>query len=314
MSGLLHRTAWTCLLALSVAGAALAHSGEFSFGVIAQAGQMRETAPLRQAIAAADADNLAFVVVNGVKPATEPCSDAIYEQRKNILDKSKNGLMVSLAAGDWTDCQDRQQRPAAVERLNRLRELFFEDEFSLGASRLPLIRQSASTIFRSYAENARWEIDRILFATVNLPANNNNFLPGAGRNSEFEDRQIATREWLERIFSIAQRKKMAGIVLFSDGDAFNLSNQATLFSMNRKRDGYREVRRNLSTLASRFAGKVLLIHGENAKENEEPPGAIVWQTNLGVLAAGNAGSSGWFKVNVRPAAADLFQVIPDPAD
>jgi len=132
----------------------------------------------------------------------------LYSDRKTLLDEAKNGLIVSLTASDWTECKNAHGRSAAAERLNRLRDLFFVDEFSLGASKIPLVRQSTMPKFRSYVENARWEVDNVLFATINLPAANNHYRTDAGRNSEFEDRLIANRDWLHRIFMFAAHRKI----------------------------------------------------------------------------------------------------------
>ncbi len=80
--------------------------------------------------------------------------------------------------------------------MSNIRNLCFADEFSFNASKIPLIRQSTSPKFRSYAKNARWEIGNVVFTAINLPATNNHYLAEDGRNSEFEDRQIANCEWL----------------------------------------------------------------------------------------------------------------------
>ncbi|MFC6521150.1 hypothetical protein ACFQAT_16865 [Undibacterium arcticum] len=182
------------------ATAAIAQTSEFSFGVIPHAFQNgTDETPLRDAIAETNRENLAFVVVNGIKASKEACDDALYDRRKSLLNAAENGIVISLAASDWTECKNAKARSAAVERLNRLREVFFTDDFSLGASKIPLVRQSSSAKFRSYVENARWEFATVLFATVNLPGQNNHYRSDAGRNSEFEDRLIANRDWLDRI-------------------------------------------------------------------------------------------------------------------
>lgn len=281
-----------------------AQPNEFSFGVIGHALKaVPDESALREAIADTDDDNLAFVVANGIKSSKEPCSDALYLKRKELFDSAKNGLIVSLDASDWSDCRNTQGKSAAVERLNRLRELFFADEFSFGASKLPLMRQSATAKFRSYGENARWEIGDIMFATVNLPANNNHYRTEAGRNSEFEDRTIANRDWLQRVFSSASRKKMRGIVLFCDGNPLAKPGFLQRFDPREKRDGFAEVRKQILGLVSKFPGKVLVIHSEKAA-NANGANAIEWQDNLGELAVG----AGWIKVTENSAHPALFSV------
>jgi hypothetical protein len=179
--------------------------------------------------------------------------------------------------------------------------LFFADEFSFGASKIPMTRLSASAKFRNYAENARWEIGDIMFATVNLPANNNHYRTEAGRNSEFEDRLIANREWLHRIYLLATRRKMAGIVLFSDGDPIATPGLLARFNPAAKRDGFAEVRQQITALTAKFPGKVLVIHGQMNAETSTP-NAIVWRGNLGDMEVG----SGWRKFTVSPSLPALF--------
>jgi len=134
-----------------------------------------------------------------------------------------------------------------------------------------------------------------MFATVNLPASNNHYLTEAGRNSEFEDRLIANQNWLQRIFLIAARKKLGGIVLFCDGNPFALPAAGT------KRDGFAEMRRRIGQLSVGFPGKVLVIHGQ-ADVGAQTSQGIAWHNNLGILDAG----PDWLKVTVNPKSAKLF--------
>lgn len=307
MKKLLLSSLFICTV-LARAWPASAQSDEFSFGVIAHAFKTAsDESPLRNAIAQTDADNLAFVVANGIKSTAEPCSDQMYNDRKMLLDEAKNGLILSLAASDWADCKRENGRSAAMERLNRLRDVFFTGEFSLGGSKIPVIRQSSIPKFRSYGENARWEFGDIMFATINLPANNNHYLAAAGRNSEFEDRLVANRNWLQRIFMGARRKKLEGIVLFCDGDPLFEPGSASLFALGRKRDGFSETRRQIVALATGFSGKVLVIHGQ-ARSKPVPRDGIVWRGNLGDLEVG----SGWGKLTVNPSLPTLFAVSSNP--
>lgn len=289
------------LLALAMASVPAA-AAPFSFGAIGHVFRgASDEGIMRKAIIESDADNLAFVVVNGVKAADEPCSDALYDQRLALLSQAKNGLVLSLAGSDWADCKRGNGRSAAMDRLTRVRDVYFQDEMSFGATRLPLARQSTSTKFRSYAENARWEVGEIVFATVNMPAPNNHYLTDAGRNGEFEDRLIANRYWLQRLFTHAQREKRSGIVLFCDGNPALLSGRTGMRAPDGTRDGFVEMRREIASLAGAYAGKVLLVHGS---ARQAVPKAIRWRGNLGELAL----PAGWLKVNVRPDEGELFSV------
>lgn len=269
----------------------------FGFGVIAHpAGPTEGEVRLRTALAETDADNLAFVVVNGIKAADEPCSDRLYLDRRALLNDAQNGVVMSLAASDWAGCRDEDGRSAAIGRLARMRELFFPEQFSFGASRIPLVTQSANARFRMYPENARWEIGDVAFATVDLPANNNDYRFEAGRNSEFEDRLIADRNWLHQIFTYAKYRKLRGIVLFCDGNPLAPRRHS-------RRDGYAEIRRQLNALAAGFSGKVLIVHGEPARDGTGRS-RIGWHGRLGEVGIG----ADWIKLKVDPALPELFAV------
>jgi hypothetical protein len=286
--------AHTCLSA--------AEQTEFSFGVISHPLKSApDDAVLRDAIEQTDSDNLAFVVANGIKAVDEPCTDNLYARRKALLHGAKNGLVVSLAASDWVECKNENGKSTAIGKLNHLRDLFFGDEFSIGATKIPVVRQSNTVKFRSFAENARWEIGDIMFATINLPGNNNHYVTDAGRNGEFEDRLVANRDWLHRLFTQTTRRKLEGIVLFCDGNPLSQS------TSENKRDGYAETRRQITNLAAKFPGKVLIVHRQADKHS--PSNEIHWQDNLGQLDAG----FGWVKLTVSPSHPVLFSVTGEPA-
>lgn len=274
----------------------------FSFAVIPRPLQSAQ-ATLRAAIRETDDENLAFVVANGIKAADEPCSDMLYGERRTLLQNAKNGLMVSLAASDWTGCKDENGGSDAIERLSRLRELFFPEDFSFGASRIPLVRQSAIPRFRAYMENAHWEIGGVMFATIDLPDDNNHYLFEAGRNSEFEDRVIANRSWLHRLFTYAKYQKLRGIVLFSDADPLTINRSRHL-----RRDGLLEVRRQLIRLSAKFSGPVLIVHNAAGPQRHSPHSAIVWHGRLGELTA----TAPWTRVTVNRGQSTLFAVTPNP--
>jgi hypothetical protein len=289
------------VLALGAAASPLlaASTGDFAFGVIAHAFKDgADESALREAIASTDAENLAFVIANGIKSAKETCGDSLYLHRKDLLAKAKNGLIVSPAGSDWIGCTSEEGQPVALERLNRLREIFFSDEYSLGESKLPISRQSAIAKFRGYGENARWEINGVEFATVNLPADNNHYLAAAGRNSEFEDRVIANRNWLQRIFRTASSRKAIGIVLFFDGDP-SIARAKEQKATDGRRDGFLEFRREVRTLANHYHGQVLLVHGSSGGDQA---GRIRWNANLGDLSV----PRDWKRINVDRGSPTLF--------
>ncbi|WP_323140690.1 hypothetical protein [Massilia phyllosphaerae] len=261
---------------------------------------------LKKAIDETDDKSTAFVVVTGIKATGEPCSDKLYQQRRELFDDAKRPMVVLPAGSDWTECRNSAGRTNAIERLNRVREVFYGEPSSLGARKLALTRLSMSPRFRSYAENAHWSMGKVLYATVNLPANNNHYIMEAGRNSEYEDRLVANRFWLNRLFAIAKRDKLEAVVLFSEGDLKALSQPTGLRALLRRavpdNDGFAETRRQVVALAQKFQGKVLLVDTAAPAKGAKP--AIEWRGNVGHLSTGATA----LEVEVDPGARNLFKV------
>ncbi len=220
-------------------------------------------AQLRAAIERAQAGNPAFIVVNGLRDASEPCSESLFRKRKAMLDTMTTAVFVSMAGSDWVNCRDRQGRPAETVWLGLLREQLYGDARSDRPSQLKLRRQSAVPAFRNYAENIRWSTQRVMFATLHVPAPNNHFIIAAGRNSEFEDRLIANRDWLKRLARHASAERYKAIVLFCDGRIW-----PTPQLQVGRRDGFREIRSALKAFADKLRIPVLVVAGGEPEGSE----------------------------------------------
>jgi hypothetical protein len=292
---------------LAASATALAATGQaHRFGVIGHSFANGGEAQLKRAIRETGKASLAFVVVTGIKGTQENCSDKLYLKRREMIDEARRPMIVAPAGSDWTECKNSAGRSDAIERLSRLRELYYPEPYSLGKSRIALTRQSSSPRFRGYAENAHWEVDGVLYATINLPANNNHYLTAAGRNSEYEDRLVANRFWLDRLFSLAKSEKAEALVLFSEGDLKPFSEPTGLRALLRRapsgHDGFAQTRHQLLALARKFPGKVLLIDSAGLPKGARP--AIEWHGNLGHMTVG----AGAFEVSVTPGAKAMFGV------
>jgi hypothetical protein len=264
-------------------GFAPAHAEPIHFGIF------NHETNLQTELARRDEDNLAFILINGLKNKKDPCDEAVYQQRKAWFDASEQSIIVSLAASDWQNCDtNNTSNPIAY-----IRELMFNGDFSLGACKLPVTRLAANHKFDQYVENTRWEIGNILFATVNLPANNNHYLAEAGRNGEFEDRQVANRLWLQRLFALARQKRTHALVLFSDGNLWRPQTKV-------RRDGFSEVRAQIIQLASKMPGKLLLIDHQSERRDN----TIQWTGNIGHISMG----PGWYEIHANPNRSPLFSI------
>lgn len=295
----------------------------FTFTVIGNVPERAEdVAPAHALLDAIDAEHPAFVVhLGNLKGRDESCSDTLLEARHDLLDSLITPVIYIPGDHDWSDCQ----RPAAggfdpVERLLRLRELFYRDDNTLGQRAMTVMRQSDQAKFRSYRENTRWTMNDVLFVTLNVPGDNNNYKIAGGRNGEYEDRLEANRQWLARAFAVARQRKMAGVVimmqadpLFEDG--WERRRAPNLFDgllRRRSHDGYLALKRQLRTLTRDYDGAVLLIHGASQTfmldrplkdENGRPDSHVMRARTYGSPVLDR-----WLEVSVTPGHSPLFHL------
>jgi hypothetical protein len=279
---------------------AAARKGEFTFALLGHSFRNGDgDAEFRRLLEEANRAEPAFIIATGIKTAAEPCTDRLYSERRDLMNSSERPLVLLPAGSDWTDCRNSNGKSNAIERLNRIRELFFPAQDALGAGKMALSRQSGIAKFRDYAENAYWEHENILFVAINVPARNNHYLTEAGRNSEYEDRMVANRGWLHRAFLHAKRKKLPGVVLVMDGDIGAHVEQGFFARLSQKRDGFTEIRRLVRAQADKYPGQLLLV---DSGKQDKAATAIEWNKNVGHLSLG----AEWTALRVIPGSAALF--------
>lgn len=261
------------ILAGAGAGSAQAEPIRISVLMHVTASGEGETA-LRGALEQAHSHSAAFIVVNGLKKATEACSDRLFRRRKAVLEAAELPVFLSMAGSDWINCRDRRGRLAETVWLGLLREQLYGAISWTGSKHLNLKRQSALPAFRSYSENTRWAMQQVMFATLHLPAQNNHYSTAAGRNSEFEDRLTANRDWLKRLAQLASTEHRKAIVLFSDGQLWPATR-----APGGMRDGFQEMSNALRTFAAKVRVPVLLVQGPAGTANRETP-RIEWRGRL----------------------------------
>lgn len=260
----------------------LGHAEVFRFSVLMHvAEESTEDHAWHTAIDNAQINEAAFMVVNGLKRSGERCNETLYQQRIDLLAQASVPVILSMAATDWAYCRDRQNRSASSVWLNLLREKFANNSSTQSNSVLALKHQSAMPAYRSYAENTRWVYDRILFATLHIAANNNQYIEAAGRNSEFEDRQVANRDWIKRLAKVALRERRSAIVIFCDGNPI-----PTPWLRVKERDGYKDIRKHLRELAEKSGLWVLVIQGSSLVAPKTTP-EIIWTERLGYVSLPN---------------------------
>lgn len=264
----------------------------------------------------------AILHAGGIKGDTESCGDTLLQARLQLLDRSPVPLLYVPGQTDWAECARAVNgRFDAMERLNRLRELAFPADTTLGQRTLPVMRQSDQSLFRSFRENVRMTIGNVLVVGLNVPGDNNHYSSEGGRNSEFEDRREANRQWLARAFSLAGQRKLDGIVVLEHGDPQfgngweKRSGRPSLldgFLHRRARDGYLEFKRQLRELASRFRGDVLLVHAGGRGYGVDAPlrdanGKAL--PNFRSVSLPTGVSRQWAELVITPGSSVVFDVV-----
>lgn len=205
---------------------------------------------------------LAFVVhVGDFKDGHTECSDELYLQRRELFDASHHPLIFIPGDNEWTDCWRRSAggyKP--LERLQRLREVFFAEASSLGMRRLPLTRQSDADPAYPYAEHLRWVHERVMFVTLNVPGGDNNFTRD---RAEFRVRDAAARAWLAQSFRLARSRGLQGVVLMMQANPWA--------AVGPRRHAFTPLLEAMTAETLKFQGEVLLIHGDTHRYRVNRP-------------------------------------------
>jgi hypothetical protein len=225
---------------------AAAAAAQFSFGALGDTPYNREEEPqFVTMIAEMNHQRLALALhVGDFKDSQSACTDEIFKQRREWFALSHHPFFYTPGDNEWTDCgRTVWGRRDPLDRLAKLRELFFTQDAGLGQRALPAERQMA----QGYPENMRWTVEDVLFATLNIPGPDNH-----RRNMPEESRRrtAAVLQWMRESFRIAGERKLPALVL---------ATQANLWTGNR---GYADILAALADEARRYAGEVLVIHGD----------------------------------------------------
>ena len=234
------------ILALVFSFCAQTSAAQFAFAALGDTPYTRDEEPQFIAmIAEMNRQPLAFVMhVCDFKDARSECSDALYLQRQEWFQLSHHPLFYTPGDNEWTDCgRAYWARRDPLERLAKLRQLFFTRDASLGQRILHAERQHD----RGYPEHMRWRVDDIVFATLNIPGPDNNLRLMA---AESRQRTAALIDWMRDTFRIARSRKLPGIVL---------ATQANIWSGS---SGYARILGALAAEAQSYPGEVLVIHGD----------------------------------------------------
>lgn len=242
--------------------------GTFSFAVLGDAPYYWwEDLRFRLVLRALDGHDLAAVIHVG-DIFWKPCSDAMYRTFRTRFDAIRHPVVYTPGDNEWTDCWERRSGGhVPLERLAALRRVFFADPTqSLGRRKIALTHQ------RGFVENARWQHDGIVFATVHLPGSEEGMKP-------FLD---AATAWMRQTFEEARARRATAVVI-----AFHARHELFLAALREE--------------AARFGGPVLITHGDEHEFIVDP-----LAPNLTRMEVPGSPDVGWVRVTVDPRATSPF--------
>jgi hypothetical protein len=221
-------------------------AAQFAFGAFGDIPYNRDEEPALPAIIGEmNREKLAFAIhVGDFKDSRSECSDQLFRERRETFGLSHHPFFYTPGDNEWVDCRRARWAPRdPLERLAKLRELFFAGDSSLGQRPLPAQRQSA----RGYPENMRWIAEDVVCASFNIPGPDNH---RSAMPAESKRRTAAVLDWMREAFRVAREREAPALVLATQADLFSGSS------------AYAEILQTLADESRRYAGQVLLVHGD----------------------------------------------------
>lgn len=311
--------------------AVAAQAQSFSFGLwgdmpYKKAGDEARMPALLRSINASD---IAFSIYDGdIKDGSSPCSDDVYTQALQMFAQMSKPVVYVPGDNEWTDCHRKNNDGYdPLERLDHLRKVMVPSTRSLGQRQMELTRQGR--LGEKFVENTRFNHRGIEFVTLNVPGSNNNLVLDEkdcshksvrtasqceAANAEHAERDAANIAWLREGFAKASASKARGIVVVMQADpGFDLPETEQIDESRAPGvSGYRRFVEALVAETERFAGQVLLVHGDTHFFKVDKPlySPTRLLPNLTRVQTFGSPSIHWVCVVVEPGTQHVFNIQP----
>lgn len=197
--------------------------------------------------------------VGDIKSGGSPCTDDAFIAVRDRLMQMQGAVFYTPGDNEWTDChRNKAGGYDPLERLDRLRTLFFSKPKSLGQMPRDYQRQSENGEHAQMKENAIWQQADTLFATVHVVGSNNGLGRTSASDTEFKDRDKANKDWIRIAFKTAiELDAKAVVIALHANPAFENRKARTS-----KKSGFRRSLKALAKWARTYAHPVLIVHGD----------------------------------------------------
>jgi hypothetical protein len=280
--------------------------GTFAFAALGDAPYYAwEDAQYPLALRDIDAHDLRFVLHVG-DIFWRPCSDERYQRSLAWFNGLRHPVVYIPGDNEWTDCWERGSGAyAPLERLRRLRQIFFADPaHSVGGKRLALATQAGE-----FVEHARWAQEGLVFATVHLVGSGNARHGFPGRTAADDEavtrRTEAATAWLRATFAEARATQASAVVV-----GFHADPSFEAPTDDPYRQDFEPFLAALEEEVEAFGKPVLVVHGDSHHYVVDHPlrrrttgQRLERFTRLEVPGSPKVG---WVRVVVRPGSGDPF--------
>lgn len=257
--------------------------------------------------------------VGDIKTGASRCSDKMLSDRKRRFEQFSAPFVLTPGDNEWTDCHRLTAgRFDPLERLNALRELFFDEDPIALKQNVDWLKVQSETQgdFADFSENRMWAKQGVVFGTIHLVGSQNgqqkfSIFASVKRSDRHDEalhlRQQAAQSWLQAIFDVAEKEKSPAVFI-----AIHANPGLGPHASSENRAPYRKVIRKLYRESKKFPGRVVLAHGDSHTFRVDQPrfGKTRAPHNLIRVESFGDSNANWIKVSVDTNSPAIFSFAP----
>ena len=208
----------------------------------------------RRLLKQSESEDFAFLMhVGDFKAQSAPCSDEEFGKIRDLFRAYPKPVVYTPGDNEWTDCHGVGADP--LERLDRLRELFFKDRKTLRLDQLNTRHQDRDPKFSTYVENYRFSKAGVLFIVAHVVGSGNNYRADHPPSmKEFRSRNEANLAFLKESFADAIAKDVSGVAIVIHANPGFEKGSA---------EGFKDFLAVMREFLSKYRKPVVCIHGDS---------------------------------------------------
>jgi len=260
--------------------------------------------------------SLAWVVhVGDIKSGRSSCSNDFLSDRKTRLGKINIPLVYTPGDNEWTDCHTIfTGSHNSLERLSKLRELFFlDDRAEADRNILGVTQQSqAQSEHKTFIENYSWFRHGVQFISLHMVGSANGKAKysalSAIRRTEKHDQEVTAREqaaldWLDYGFAQAKKNNAEAVFLITHANT-----GLARWPDKKIKAPFQFFNMALAKHVEKFPAPVVLAHGDSHYARIDSPKIDGRKHSKKFLRLESFGenNNAWIKVTINPSTPNIF--------